>query len=303
MLYNLDFLILQDFLINREIEFYENYDISKISPIKIGANARFLIYPHNENELVSIVDFLLQNNIRYIVAGKMSNILMTDSSFLGAVIRCNKLDKISITAGFLTVECGFSLHSNLHLLASLQIGGLEPIIGIPGCIGGMISMNAGAYGMEIADILHSVKVYDPFKREILKLGPSELDFGYRSSKLKKEKLIVLEATFSYVASNRSIILRKAGYYSALRKEKQPIEFPNLGSVFKRPNNGYAGELIEKAGLKGYRVGGAQVSEKHAGFIVNTGNATSQDVTILISIIRQKIKEKFGIDLQIEIEII
>ncbi|MEZ0537548.1 UDP-N-acetylmuramate dehydrogenase [Caldicellulosiruptoraceae bacterium PP1] len=284
------------------IEFYKDFNMKNITTFKIGGKAKYLVYPDNIDKLVSIVEFADESNTKYVVLGNCSNILVSDYGFDGIVIITSKINKFFIENDYVYAECGVLLSQLSRKVCELGLTGLEFGMGIPGTIGGAVYMNAGAYGYEIKDILTHVEVLD--NREIKKLSNEELNFSYRHSILQDNNLILLKAYFKLKFSeDPNLPLKLAGQMNFKRKEKQPLNLPNAGSIFKRPSGYYAGKLIEDANLKGFRIGDAMVSEKHAGFIVNCGSATSTDVLKLIKHIQKVVFENYGVILEPEIKLI
>ena len=295
--------LLIEFLKMNEVEYKENVLIKNVSPIKIGGIASIIIFPSTINKLISAVNFLQDNEINYIVVGKMSNILFKDCKVDAVIIKTDKMKGFEVSDVGVKVLSGDSISKLAINLADVGYGGLSELCGIPGSIGGLIYNNAGAFGKSIGDVVKSVKLYDPSAKNIVVLKKDELSFGYRTSVLKKQKYVVLEASLDVVKDKSENIINEINKFKCLRSKTQPIGFPSLGSVFKRPKNGFASKLIDDAGLKGYAIGGAQVSSKHAGFIINTGRATGEEYIVLMEYIKRVVFEKFGTMLEEEIEII
>lgn len=284
---------------------YFDEPMNKHTTFKIGGPAEVFIKVRDVEDLKQILKFKNENNIPLTVIGNGSNILVSDKGIKGIVAKIEikkfeikqEEENIEITVG--------SGNKNIEIAQNLlknDISGFEELSGIPGTIGGAIRMNAGAHGKEIKDILKSVIVLD-FDGNIKTMENNELQFQYRNSILSKEKLIVLEATFSLQKGVKEEIQNKINEYQNWRKEKQPLEFPNAGSTFKRGDGFITAQLIDQCGLKGYNVGGAEVSTKHAGFIVNKGNATAKDVIELTNYIKEKVYEKFQKNIELEIEVL
>lgn len=266
---------------------------------KLESKAKYLVKVKTLDGLTSVLKYLKDNDIKYFIIGKGSNVIL-DEYFDGAVITI-EMNEISINGEILTAEAGAIMSA--ITAASLKNGlvGLEWAINIPGTIGGSVVGNAGAYKNEIFDTLKSIKVLDD---DIIKtIDANDIDHSYRNTSLKSSNMIVLEATFKLqkgdVAECKEVIRDRF----ERRKKTQPLEYPSAGSVFRNPDGDFAGRLIEEAGLKGKIIGGAQVSEKHANFIVNIGGATSNDIKNLIKLIHDTVLEKFNVDLILEQEII
>lgn len=275
----------------------KNEKIKNITTYKLEGNVKKIIIPENVEELKEVI----KNEKKYKIIGKGSNLIIS-SSYDGALIKLNKLDNIKIDKNKVTVGAGYNLPKLSIILAKKNLKGLEFLSGVPGTIGGAIYMNAGAYGKEIKDIVESVKILDQ-NGKIKKLKKEQLNFSYRSSIFKEKSYICLEANLILEYGNEEDIIEEIKEKMKKRKETQPLEYPSAGSVFKNPKDTSAGRLIEKIGLKGLKIGGAEVSKKHANFIINKGNATAEDVEKLIEIIKKKVKEKENVELICEQEII
>lgn len=284
---------------------YFDESMKKYTSFKLGGLADCLIKVDNVEDLKVIIEFINKNKIPLTIIGNGSNILVLDGGIRGIVVKIDiKKFEIKENKNLAQVIVGAG-NKNIEIAQNLlnyELTGFEEISGIPGTIGGAIRMNAGAHGKEIKDIVKTVTVMD-YNGNIKQMQNDEMQFEYRNSILSKEKLIVLEAVLELQKGSKEEIQNKMKEYSAWRKEKQPLEFPNAGSTFKRGNGFITAELIDKCGLKGYKIGGAEVSTKHAGFIVNTGKATSKDVIDLTNYIKEKIFEKFNKKIELEIEVI
>ncbi len=275
--------------------------MSTKTTFKIGGNAKLYIEVYKVPQLSVLIKFINENELSYIVLGKGSNVVVSDDGLDRVVLHLDgdfkkfeRLDENTVYCG-----AGLSLMGLCREAENCSLSGLEFAWGIPGSVGGAVFMNAGAYGGEIKDVVYSVRHIDRDGR-VGTIKSSGLNFGYRHSVYKENGFTVIGATFRLKLDNKTEIRNRMEDYMGRRKDKQPIEFPSAGSVFRRPEGNYAGALIEKCGLKGASVGGAQVSPKHAGFIVNTGNATASDVKALIKKIQTTVKKETGYDLQREI---
>ncbi len=270
---------------------------------KTGGNADILILPSTKSDIINALKVLLDGRIPYTIVGKGSNLIVRDGGIRGAVIKlAENFSYIEAQEEYIDAFSGATLSLLVRTAHDNGLCGMEYAGGIPGTIGGAVTMNAGAFGGEIKDNIVSVTVLDKDLNEIT-LYADEIYFGYRKSIIPDKRYIVLEAKFKLKigdVSEAKIVLREL---ISKRREKQPLEYPSAGSVFKRPFGYYAGELIERAGFKGYLTGGAQVSEKHAGFIINTGGATSKDIITLIKAIQKKVLEQYGVTLETEVKII
>ncbi|MBE6632085.1 MAG: UDP-N-acetylmuramate dehydrogenase [Ruminococcaceae bacterium] len=277
--------------------------LSSVSTFKIGGKADMGVYPKDKETFCKVLSFMKEKGIRYTVIGNASNVLFSDEGYRGVIVFTSKMAKIRIVEECVFAEAGATLAQISARVLEAGLGGLEFAYGIPGSFGGAVFMNAGAYGGCIEDVLGYAEVYDVNAEKTRRIHASEMKLGYRHSICMDEELIVLSAALTLKKADREDIKSLMDEFSAKRKEKQPLEFPSAGSVFKRPDGYFAGKLIEDAGLKGYTVGGAQVSEKHAGFIINRGGATSCDVINLIEHIKDTVRKRFGVELDCEIRYI
>lgn len=272
------------------------------STMRIGGPAKRACFPDTVEDLCKAVWECNIENGRFIIVGNCSNIVFPDEGYNGTVIFTYKLKGINIEGTRLTALCGEKLTAVAKAAADASLSGLEFAYGIPGTVGGGVFMNAGAYGGEIKDCLTSVRVLD-LNGEISVLPAESLELGYRHSSLMEKDMFVLDAAFDLSRGDKDEIKRKNEENMRKRSEKQPLDMPSCGSAFKRPEGHYAGALIEQCGLKGFSIGGARVSEKHAGFIVNTGNASAADIEALIEHIQKTVFENTGVSLAPEIRII
>lgn len=278
----------------------QNAKMSDYTTFKVGGSADFLVEIHSKEQLMENVKYLELNNISYLILGNGSNLLFSDNGYRGVILHLNPFNKgMEIDGEKITVSAGEQISQVAEFAMKNGLTGLEFAAGIPGTIGGAIIMNAGAYDGEMKDVVYSVTFMNPNGR-VVQLGNEELDFKYRSSILKLTKAIVIEIEFKLSRGEKDEILAKMNDFLAKRKEKQPLMYPNAGSTFKRPVGNYAGKLIMEAGLSGYRVGGASVSTKHCGFIINDKNASSQDIRSLIDYVIQKVSENSGVELETEV---
>lgn len=277
----------------------QNEPMKNHTSFRIGGNADLFVLPQTIDELNEIIKLCKKTNTPFFVMGNGTNLLVDDKGIRGVVIKTTNINHININGRRITAGSGVLLCRLAIEALKLSLSGLEFAHGIPGTLGGAVVMNAGAYGGEMKDIIVSTKYLDE-NNEIKQL--SDHNFGYRKSIfMEHPDWIVLESTLLLKKDCKENIKSKMDEYSLARKTKQPLNVPSAGSVFKRPQGYYAGKLIQDCGLRGYKVGGAQVSEKHCGFIVNNGNATSEDVLQLIEDIKNKVKIKFGVKLQTEIK--
>lgn len=296
--------ILEKSKLNKENLYYDE-PMAKHTSFKIGGPADVFIKVDNIEELKETLDLSKKNQIPLTIIGNGSNLLVTDKGIRGITAKLNLKDieiKNENNKQIIKVEAGVPVGLLAQKLLKEEITGFEELSGIPGTIGGAVIMNAGAHGKELKDILKKVTAMD-YNGNIHEFTNEECLFSYRNSRFQKEKYIILQATLILEKGNSQEIKEKMDEYMQFRKEKQPIEYPNAGSTFKRGEDFVTAKLIDEAGLKGYKIGGAQVSEKHAGFIVNVDNATAKDVIELTDYIKEKIEEKFGKKINLEIQII
>ncbi len=281
----------------------ENENMAEHTTFKCGGNASLYVAPNSTDELVKVLGILRAEDYPYYVIGNGSNLLVKDEGYDGAIVEVDKkISEIDVRGEEIIVEAGAKLSKVATVAMESDLAGFEFAHGIPGNMGGAVVMNAGAYGGEMKDVLKWVKVVDQ-NGEIKTLENDELELGYRTSRVMKEKMIVLEACIKLELG----VMGDIGEFMALlmskRKASQPLEYPSAGSTFKRPEGYYAGKLVQDAGMKGYRVGDAMVSEKHSGFVINCGNATATEVIQVIRDVQAKVKEEFGVDLEPEVRII
>lgn len=269
---------------------------------KVGGPVDYLAFPRNRYELVRLVEFANKESIPWMVLGNSSNIIVRDGGIRGFVIRMDKLNSVTVSGYTIEAEAGANLIETTKIARHHSLTGFEFACGIPGSIGGAVFMNAGAYGGEVAHILVSAQVLTP-KGYVETLDARELRFGYRSSILQENGAIVLSAKFALKPGNHTAISQEMDRLTHLRELKQPLEYPSCGSVFKRPVGHFAGQLIMEAGLKGYRIGGVEVSEKHAGFMVNVADGTATDYEDLIEHVIKTVKDHSGIELEREVRIL
>lgn len=278
----------------------KNEPMDKHTTFRIGGEAACFVRISTQQQLVNLIPYLNRVGIEYFVLGNGSNLLVSDKGYSGVILQINdKFDKIDIEGTVMKVQSGALLSRTAKCALEHGLTGLEFASGIPGTIGGGVVMNAGAYEGEMQQIVESVKVLSK-SGEILELDNSTMEFGYRTSIIKNRDFTVLEVTLKLKEGDRGEIQSKMNELNARRRAKQPLEFPSAGSTFKRPDGYFAGKLIMDAGLRGYSVGGAKISEKHCGFVVNAGKATATDVADVIAEVQEKVKDKFGVSLEKEI---
>ena len=274
--------------------------MAKHTSFRIGGPADVLAQPGNEAELAELLKRAAHHAVPVTLVGNGSNLLVRDKGIRGLVIKLSNLfNSITVDGNVLTFGSGISLAMASKKMASLSLSGMEFAVGIPGTIGGAVYMNAGAYDGEMAKVVTCVRVMD-MQGKISELQASELDFAYRHTALQNSGWIVISVTVALQPGEAESIAAKMADFSQRRISKQPLELPSAGSMFKRPPGYFAGTLIDQTGLKGYTVGGAQVSTKHAGFVVNVGGATAQDVLQLISDVQSKVFAAHGVRLEPEV---
>lgn len=295
--------VLTDFLNLNDVEYRENLLLAKYSTIRIGGRADIVIYPDTVDKLILTVDFLRKEKIDCIVLGKMSNILLPDENIKKTIVKTDKLLGYKLEDNILFLNTGEMISRHAANLAKQGFSGFLGLAGIPGSIGGMLRGNAGAFGDEIGNIVVSAKVYSPSKNKIFEIDVKDMDLGYRRSVFQFNDFVILSVKLKLDRMSPDEAIKVLCKNSQNRLCTQPIGMPSLGSIFKRPAGDFAARLIDAAGLRGMRIGGAAVSEKHTGFIVNSSNATSRDVKSLIEYIKKNVNDKFGVMLQTEIEIL
>lgn len=292
---------------------WENEPMNRHTTFRVGGPARYFVSPPGESELSAVLNLCRSEGMPFYILGNGSNLLIADRGFDGVMIEMGdgfsgikKQDKEpgDDQTGEILIEAGSgALLSRIAREAlSDSLTGFEFAAGIPGTMGGAVVMNAGAYGGEMRDVLVSVRVLEP-SGEIHELKASELELGYRKSCIPKREYVVLSAVIRLKRGDGALIREKMEELAARRREKQPLEYPSAGSTFKRPEGYFAGKLIEDAGLRGYRNGGAQVSEKHCGFVINRDNATAQEILDLCRIVQDKVFASSGVCLETEIKML
>ena len=279
----------------------KNVPMSKHTTFRTGGNADIMICPQTKEELKNVVKFLLEAGSDYYILGNGSNLLVSDSGIRKPIIYIGReFSDVDVFEDCVTARAGALLSSIARKAADNILTGFEFAAGIPGTLGGALIMNAGAYGGEMKDVVEAVNFIGPDGEEYVVSG-NEMEFSYRKSALTDTNCIILGASLKLSKGNQKEIDDKMSELAAKRREKQPLEYPSAGSTFKRPEGYFAGALIESSGLKGKTIGGAQVSEKHAGFIINKGGATTSDILNLIKTVKETVYEKHGIMLETEVK--
>ena len=280
-----------------------NEEMQNHTTFKIGGPVDIMVLPQDEEDVATVVSFCRQRDIPLFIFGVGSNLLVRDGGIRGVAMKLGEnLDEVEVNGDQIQAQAGVKISALARIAAFHSLSGLEFAEGIPGSLGGALVMNAGAYDGEMQGIVTAARAIGPdgsietFKNE-------EMQFGYRRSIFQSNGYIIIYATLKLATGNRNEIEQRMLEFARRREEKQPLDKPSAGSTFRRPPGFYVGPMLEELGLKGYQIGDAQVSSKHAGFIINNGNATARDVLELIAYIQQKAKERFGVDLQPEIRVV
>ena len=291
--------MIENFIKNYNLEYYKEANLKKYNTYKIDAKCQYLIFPKNREEIIEIIRFLKNNNIKFLVLGNGSNVIFSKEYYDGVVIKLDRLNKLNINSNIVEVESGYSLIKLATETANMGLSGLQFASGIPGSIGASIAMNAGAYNHSLSELVETVEVLNP-NYELIIMKKEELDFNYRDSFLKRNKdYIVISCRLKLTNGNKTEILEKINTRRIRRIETQPLEYPSAGSVFRNPEGMSAGAIIEECNLKGYSIGGAMISKKHANFIINYNNATGKDIIELINVIKKEVLKKYNIELVLE----
>ena len=281
----------------------KDISLSTLTTYKTGGIAKLVVYPNNINNLKQLLKLIHKHNIKYFILGKGSNTLFSDKEFNGVIIKLDKLNNFKIKETEIYVESGMILSKLVQASVKNELTGLEFAIGIPGTIGGAIYMNAGAYGNNMSNIVKNVIVLNE-KLQIVEIPLEKLKFDYRYSIFQANKnLICVAANIKLEHGNHDEIVSKIKENLLKRKNSQPLEYPSAGSVFRNPEGNYAGKIIEELGLKGKNIGGAEISTKHANFIINKNNASSSDILNLIKLVQKEAKDKYEIDLKLEQQLV
>ncbi|QPS71648.1 UDP-N-acetylmuramate dehydrogenase [Lactococcus garvieae] len=285
-------------------ELLVKYDepLSNYTYTKVGGPADFLAFPASSDELVELLDLARAADTPITVLGNASNLIVRDGGIRGLVILLEKMNHVKVENQVITAEAGAKLIDTTYVALDHALTGFEFACGIPGSIGGAVFMNAGAYNGEISHVLLSCTIIDK-KGNLRVLQADEMKFGYRHSVIREEDLIVVSAQFELQTGDATVIKAEMNRLTGLRESKQPLEFPSCGSVFKRPAGHFAGQLIQEAGMQGHRIGGVEVSKKHAGFMVNVDKGTATDYENLIAYVIEHVKENSGLTLEAEVRII
>ena len=277
--------------------------MSRHTTFRVGGPADFFVTPKAKEEVRDVIRICKEAGMPYYIIGNGSNLLVSDAGYRGVVVQIyKKMNEVKVEGDLVKAQAGALLSGIAAKALGAELSGFEFASGIPGTIGGACVMNAGAYGGEMKDVLESVTVLTG-EGKIIELGRNELELGYRTSVIAKKGYIVLGAVLKLERGDGEKIKTYMDELKEKRVTKQPLKYPSAGSTFKRPEGYFAGKLIQDAGLQGYTVGGAQVSEKHCGFVINRGGATSSDIITLIRDVQKKVKEDAGVDLETEVKLI
>lgn len=279
----------------------ENEPMSRHTTFRVGGNADYYVMPSSVESIQKLITLCKKENVSFYIIGNGSNVLVSDSGYRGVIIEvCRAMNQIQIEGTKIRVQAGALLSKVANEALKNSLTGFEFAAGIPGTLGGAVVMNAGAYGGEMKDVICQATVVTK-EGELLTLKAEELELGYRTSIIKRKDYIVVEAVLSLKEGNQDQIKEYMDDLKNRRTTKQPLEYPSAGSTFKRPEGYFAGKLIEDAGLRGFTVGGAQVSEKHCGFVINKNHATAKDIFDLINQVSERVKENSGVDLEPEVK--
>lgn len=291
--------MIRNFIDENNFEYYDEASLKNYNSYKIDVICRVLVFPKSKEELASLVSFLNSNDCKYLVLGNGSNVIFSKSYYDGVIIKLDRMKNISVNGNVIEVETGYSL-IKLSLYATLRgLSGLEFASGIPGNIGASVAMNAGAYKQSLSSVVSGVLVLNP-DLEFVYMKNEELNFAYRDSFFKSNHdYIIVSCTLNLEPGCVDEMLEIISRRRIRRIEAQPLNYPSAGSVFRNPEGMYAGALIESCGLKGYTIGGAMVSMKHANFIINYNNATGRDIVLLINKVRDEVYKKYNVELLLE----
>lgn len=278
----------------------QNEPLSKHTTFRVGGEAELFIRISNKEQLMHLIPFFKRIDMDFFLLGNGSNVLAGDKGYSGAVLQIgDRMSEVTIQENKITAQAGALLSKVARYAWEHSLTGLEFASGIPGTIGGGIMMNAGAYGGEIGEIAQSVLIMDE-EGNLMELDNDTMEFGYRTSVIRNRPYIVLEVALNVKSGDRDGIKVRMDQLAVLRREKQPLEYASAGSTFKRPDGHYAGKLIMDAGMRGYQIGGACVSDKHCGFVINKGNATALDILEVIREVQERVYERFGVTLEREV---
>jgi len=291
--------MIKSFIEKKDMEYYTDVSLKRYNTYRIDLKCKYLVFPKDKEEFRDLVRYLVLHEIKYLVLGNGSNVIFACDYYDGVVILLHKLNDLKMNGESISVGAGYSLQRLAIDTSSSGLSGLEFATGIPGLIGASVAMNAGAYNDSLSSVVESVLVLNP-DFEFVMMSKEDLEFGYRTSFFKKNSsYYIVEVNLKLVQGNSDEILEKISKRRVKRLETQPLDMPSAGSVFRNPEGMHAGALIEDCGLKGFSIGGAMVSSKHANFIVNNGNCTGMEVVQVIDRVKREVKEQYDVDLILE----
>lgn len=291
--------MIKNFFNEQQIVYYENISLKKYNAYRVDTTCDFLVYPKSTQELITILQELKHQNIKYLILGNGSNVIFANKHFNGVIIKLDNLNEVKYENNLVTVGAGYPLIKLAIETIERGLSGLEFATCIPGCVGASTAMNAGAYNSSMSEVVDKVEVIND-KYEVISLTNEEMLYTYRDSLIKQNKdYIVISTTFKLAKGNTEEMKKIAAERKQKRILSQPLDKPNAGSVFRNPENMYAGELIEKSNLKGKKINDAEVSTKHANFIINNGNSSGKDIIGLINLIKKEVKKNYNVELQLE----
>ena len=291
--------MIKNFIEKNNIEYYEEASLKKYNTYRIDAKCKYLVFPKDKEEFRNLVKYLKNKEEKFLVLGNGSNIILSLEYYDGVIILLNKLNELNINGESIEVGAGYSLQRLALETSNLGLEGLEFATGIPGQIGASIAMNAGAYNNSLSEVVSTVEVLNK-DLEFVTMTNKDINFAYRDSFFKTNPdYYIVSATIKLRQGEKQEIIERVSKRRVKRLETQPLDMPSAGSVFRNPEGMHAGALIEKCGLKGFSIGGAQVSEKHANFIVNTGNATGAEIVQLIDRVKEDVAKEYNIELILE----
>lgn len=291
--------MIKNFFEINSIDYKENISLKKYNTYKVDTSCSYLVFPKNVDELIKIINELKKQQIKFLVLGNGSNVIFSMKHYDGVIIKLDRFNEVKYNKNIVTVGAGYSLIKLAIETADKGLDGLTFAAGIPGSVGASTAMNAGAYNSDMSNVVKEIMALNK-DLEVVNLKNEDLEYTYRDSFLKKHpEYIVLSTTFELTYANSETLKNLISERRKKRIASQPLEFPSAGSVFRNPENMYAGALIEKLNLKGLNIGGAEISKKHANFIVNVGNATGKDIIKLIETVQKEVKKNYNIELKLE----
>ena len=291
--------MIKSFIEKKDMEYYTDVSLKRYNTYRIDLKCKYLVFPKDKEEFRDLVKYLVSHEMKYLVLGNGSNVIFACDYYDGVVILLHKLSDLKMNGESITVGAGYSLQRLAIDTSTSGLSGLEFATGIPGLIGASVAMNAGAYNDSLSSVVESVLVLNP-DFEFVMMSNVDLEFGYRTSFFKKNSsYYIVEVNLKLVQGDSDEILEKISKRRVKRLETQPLDMPSAGSVFRNPEGMHAGALIENCGLKGFSIGGAMVSSKHANFIVNNGNCTGMEVVQVIDRVKREVKEQYDVDLILE----